>query len=107
MRRKELADWRERLLRLEEPLIKSKDQKEREEKAHDAECLKNFIQLAHDNPEWHLREMAKELEMEMFFLMNKKPYVPSYKNGLPGYWDFRKKHGEEWILNTRERLPNE
>lgn len=107
IRRQALSDWRERVLRVEEPFTKSKEQREAEEKAHDAECLKNFIQMTHENPEWHLQEMAKELDREVFCLANKLPYEPSWKNGLPGYWDFRQKHGEEWILKTRERLPNE
>lgn len=107
MRRQAVQDWKERVLRVEEPFVKSKEQKEAEEKAHDAACLQNFIRLAHDNPEWHLREMAKELEWEMFCLANRFAYSPSYKNGLPGYWDYREKHGEDWILKTRNKLPNE
>jgi len=107
MRRQEVRDWYERVLRFEEPFVKNKEQKEAEEKAHDAECLKNFMSLAHDNPEWHLREMAKELKREMFCLMNRIPYEPGWNNGLPGYWDYRQQHGEEWMLNTRQRLPNE
>ena len=107
MRRQDLQDWKERVLRVEEPFVKSKEQKEAEGKAHDAECLENFVRLAHDNPEWHLRAMAKELEWETFCLANRLPYEPSHKNGLPGYWEYRQRHGEEWILKTRERLPNE
>lgn len=106
-RRQDLQNWRERVFRVEEPLIKSKEQKEAEEKAHDAECLENFTRLAHDNPEWHLQTMAKELEWETFCLMNRLPYEPGHKNGLPGYWEYRHRHGEEWILKTREKLPNE
>lgn len=107
MRRLAVSDWKERVLRVEEPFIKSKEQKEAEERAHDAECLENFIQMAHDNPEWHLKYMAEELEHEYFCLANKRKYEPSWRGGIPGYWDFRKQHAQEWILNTRQRLPNE
>lgn len=107
MRRQAVQDWKERVLRVEEPFVKSKEQKEAEEKAHDADCLKTFIEMAHENPEWHMKQMARELEREMFCLMNKFPYEPGWKNGLPGYWDYRQKHGEKWILKTRKRLPNE
>ena len=107
MRHQSFVDWRERVLRVEEPIIKSKEQKDSEEKAHNEECLKVFNEMVHNNPEWHLREMANELEREMFFLMNKIPYEPGWEGGLPGYWDYRKEHGEQWILKTRERLPNE
>lgn len=107
MRRQAVSDWKERVLRVEEPFIKTKEQKEAEGKAHDEECLKNLLAMIHDNPEWHFQEMAKELEHEMFCLANRFPYKPGYKNGLPGYWEYRKLHGEEWILETRERLPNE
>lgn len=107
MRHQAFVDWRERYLRVEEPFIKTKEQKEAEQKAHDEECLKNLLAMIHDNPEWHFREMAKELEHEMFCLMNKRPYTPRYIGGLPGYWDYRKEHGDKWILETRERLPYE
>ena len=99
--------WKERMLRVEEPDIKTKEQKEAEAKAHHEECLKAFNQMAHDNPEWHLRFLYKELEWETFCLVNKLPYVPGWGNGVPGYWDYRKKHAEHWILKTRERLPDE
>lgn len=107
IRRQAVEDWKERVLRFEEPFVKSKKQKEAEEKAHDAKCLDNFIRMAHENPEWHLQEMARELDYESFCLSNKVRYEPTWKDGLPGYWDFRQKHGEEWILKTRERFPNE
>ena len=106
-RRQAVSDWKERVLRVEEPFIKSEEQKEAEEKAHYAECLANFIRMAHDNPEWHLKYLAEELDREMFYLLNRKKYQPSWKDGVPGYWDFRKQHAQEWILETRERLPNE
>lgn len=107
IRHQSFVDWRERVFRVEEPIVKFKEQKDAEEKKHNEECLKTFNQMAHNNPEWHLREMAKELEREMFCLMNKIPYEPGWIGGLPGYWDYRKKHAEQWILKTRERLPNE
>lgn len=107
MRRQVVSDWKERVLRVEEPFIKSKEQKDLEAKKHQQECLENFIKMAHDNSEWHLKYLAEELEREMFYLMNRKKYEPSWKGGVPGYWDFRKQHAQEWILNTRERLPSE
>ena len=107
MRRQAVRDWKERVLRVEEPFVKTAEQKQADEKAHDAECLENFIRLAHDNPEWHLREMAKELEWEMFCLLNRFEYSPGHNNGLPGYWNYRQLHAEEWMRNTRQRLPNE
>ena len=105
--RSSFESWKERLLRVEEPFIKSKERKEEEERAHNAECIKTFIQMAHDSPEWHLGYMSQELEWETFCLLNKIKYEPSWRGGVPGYWDFRKQHAQEWILNTRERLPNE
>lgn len=109
MRRQAFVDWRERYLRVEDSHAgqKTKEQKEAEEREHDKACLENFNKMAHENPEWHLKRMAKELEHEMFCLANRLPYSPTYKNGLPGYWDYRKEHGDQWILETRERLPNE
>lgn len=107
MRRQAVSDWKERVLRVEEPFIKSKEQKEAEAKAHHEQCLKNFNQMAHENPEQHLKFMAKELEWEKFCLANKLPYLPGWGNGVPGYWDYRLKHGEKWILKTRDRLPDE
>ena len=107
IRRQSLNDWKERVLRVEEPFVKSKEQKEAEEKAHNAECLKNFIQMAHDSPEWHLGYMSQELEWETFCLLNKIKYEPSWAGGVPGYWNYRQLHGEEWMLRTRQRLPNE
>lgn len=105
MRRQSLSDWKERVLRVEEPFINPN--KEVEEKAHEAECLNNFIEMAHNNPEWHMKIMAKELEHETFCHTNRLPYSPSYPNGLPGYWDYRKANAEDWILNKRDRLPHE
>ena len=107
MWRQSIEDWKERVLRVEEPFIKTKERKEAEEKAHDEKCLKNLLAMIHENPEWHFQEMARELERETFAVINRIPYEPGYRGGLPGYWDYRQKHGEKWILNTRERLPNE
>jgi len=107
MRRQEVSDWKERVLRVEEPSIKTKEQKEAEAKAHHAECLNTFNEMAHANPEWHLKFMAKELEWETFCLSNKLPYVPGWGNGVPGYWDFRQKHAEDWVKKSRERLQDE
>lgn len=107
MRRQSVSDWKERVLRVEEPNTKTKEQKEAEAKKQAKECLENFIQMAHDSPEWHLGYMSQELEWETFCLLNKIKYEPSWRGGVPGYWDFRKQHAQEWILNTRERLPNE
>ena len=102
MRRQSIIDWRERVLRVEEPVVRIKEDQRRIK-----ESVTNFIQMAHENPEWHLKFMAKELEWETFCLINKIKYEPGWKDGVPGYWEFRKQHAEEWILNTRERLPNE
>lgn len=107
MRRQDLTDWKERVLQVEEPFIKTKEQKESEERAHEQECLKTFNELCHQNPQWHLNRLAEELEWETFCLLNKIPYSPGYKNGMPGYWNYRQLHGEEWMLNTRQKLPNE
>jgi hypothetical protein len=107
MRRQAVSDWKERVLRVEEPLIKSQEQKEAEAKAFNKECLEKFIEMAHNNPEWHFRIMAKELEKETFFHLNKIPYEPSYINGLPGYWEYRQQNAEHWILDKRKRLPDE
>ena len=107
MRRQQARDWYERVMRVEEPFVKTREQKEAEQKAHDKKCLETFMEMAHQNPEWHFQEMARELEKETFALINRIPYEPGYRGGLPGYWDYRQKHGEKWILNTRERLPNE
>lgn len=107
MRRQIVSNWYERVVRVEEPFVKTKEQKEAEQKAHDKKCLETFMEMAHQNPEWHFQEMARELEKETFALKNRIPYEPGYREGLPGYWEYRKKHGEKWILNTRERLPNE
>lgn len=107
MRRQEVRDWYERVLRFEEPFVKTKDQKEAEEKVRDEKCHQTLLALIHDNPEWHFEAMQRELERETFCLINRIPYEPGWKNGLPGYWDYRQKHGEEWILKTRERFPRE
>jgi len=107
MRRQAVSNWKERVLRVEEPLSKSQKQKEVEEQAFEKECLEKFIEMAHNNPEWHLREMAKELDKEIFCHLNKIPYEPSYKNGLPGFWEYRKQNAGHWILDKRQRLQDE
>lgn len=107
MRRQAVSDWKERVLRVEEPFIKTKEQKEAEETKRIEENRQRYIKWAHENPEKHLQDLAKELDEEMFLLMNKRPYVPSMPKGVPGYWDFRWQHGHHWIRETRERLPNE
>ena len=71
IRRQSVYDWKERVLRVEEPAIKTNEEKELEEKAHHQECLKTFNEMAHRNPEWHLRFLADELEYETFCLSNK------------------------------------
>lgn len=108
MRRQSVSDWRERVLRVEEPVVKTKEQKEREQAEFSRECLENFNRMAHENPEWHFDLLARELERETFCLMNKLPFTPGWKDGLPGYWDYRQQKADNWILNKkRERLPNE
>jgi len=107
MRRQSVSDWKERVLRVEEPFIKSQEQKEAQEKAFQKECLEKFIEMAHNNPELHLRIMAKELERETFCHLNKIPYEPGHTNGIPGYWEYRQQNAEHWILDKRKRLPDE
>ena len=107
MRRQAVSDWKERVLRVEEPFVKTREQKDAEAKARHQECLKTFNEMAHANPEWHLKFMSKELEWETFCLANKLPYVPGWGDGVPGYWEFRQKHAQDWILKSRERLPDE
>lgn len=109
MRHQAFVDWRERYLPVEDvnALQKTKEQKEAEEIEIKKARYSRVIEMFHNNPEFHFKEMAKELEHEMFCLMNKRPYTPTYIDGLPGYWDYREKNAERWILETRERLPNE
>jgi hypothetical protein len=109
MRRQAFVDWRERFLRVEDSHAgqKTKEEKEAEKQANMKIANKQLIEMFHNNPQLHFKELAKELEHEMFCLMNKRPYTPRYIDGLPGYWDYRKEHGDHWILETRERLPYE
>lgn len=107
MMRQEVSDWKERVLRVEEPFIKTKEQKAKEEAEFSRECLENFNRMAHENPEWHMEMMARELERETLCHINKMPFEPGWKNGLPGYWNYRQENAEHWILSKRERLPNE
>lgn len=108
IRHQAFVDWRERYYRVEEQVIKTKEQIEKEEAEFYAECLKTYIEHIHNFPECHFRDLARELRHEMFCLMNGRPYEPTrFKNGHPGYWDYRAQNAETWILKTRERLPDE
>lgn len=107
--RQNFLEWKEKMIRNGDiwENRKTKEEIETNEKAKEAEALQNFITMAHENPEWHQNYMFNELEYEYFYYMNKQKYIPSIKNGVPGYWEYRNLKAQDFILRSRERLPNE
>lgn len=107
--RQNFLDWKERMYRNEDLFEgrKTQAQIDHEENLREIESVKNFIEMSHRNPEWHTSYLFKELEWEIFCLMNKLPYSPSHKEGVPGYWEYRELKAPEWLKKTRQRLRNE
>jgi hypothetical protein len=108
MRRQSVSDWKERYLRVEEPLpTKTKEQIEAEEAEINRVRVQNYNAWAHENPEEHFKRLEEELQKEYFCRANRMEFTPSVVNGLPGYWAYRLENLPAFAHNDRKRLPNE